>query len=69
MIMVNYFKDIFQSQQGDMSMVLRCIDSKITKSQNQTLIVDVRYEKVKTTTFSMHPDKSPRSDGFNPGLF
>lgn len=40
-----------------------------THEQNLELMQEVTYEEVKTALFSMHPEKSPGIDGFNPGFF
>lgn len=42
--------------------------SKITEQDNMGLISNVTKEEVKTAVYSMHPEKSPGLDDFNPNF-
>lgn len=64
-----YFSKLFTStsEGGDLSN-RECV-RQISDQNNAELIADVTEDEVKIAVFSMHPDKSPGPDGFNPAFF
>ncbi|XP_031091127.1 uncharacterized protein LOC115996126 [Ipomoea triloba] len=68
-LILNYFSCLFDTTPGDLTPVLNCIKPRITHSHNQLLLRPTNPEEVKRAVFSMHPDKSPGPDGFNPEFY
>lgn len=65
----NYFIDLFGSKGSECEAVLNFVKPKVTEAHNQALLLPFVAEEVKDALFSMHPDKSPGPDGFNPGFY
>ena len=42
---------------------------QVSDIDNENLIAPITHKEVKDAVFSMHPDKSPGPDGFNPAFF
>ncbi|KAJ8765399.1 hypothetical protein K2173_012096 [Erythroxylum novogranatense] len=68
-MILEYFQHLFTSSCGDTAPILNNVKRKVTSLQNEMLIAPYTTEEIKTAIFSMHPDKSPGPDGFNPGFF
>ncbi|KAJ8755052.1 hypothetical protein K2173_016557 [Erythroxylum novogranatense] len=68
-MLLTYYQQLFTSSYGDASPIIDNVDSKVTTSHNQLLLATYTEEEVRRVFFSMHPDKSPGPDGFNPGFF
>lgn len=51
-----------------MDPVLYCIEQRVSDEQNDRLLRKVNYEEVKAAVFSMHPEKYPGPDVFNPAF-
>ena len=69
LLIVDYFKDIFTSRGSDSAEILSIVNREITEEQNQYLPRPFEAKEVREAVFSMHPHKSPRSDGMNTGIF
>uniref|UniRef100_A0A803NWW7 Reverse transcriptase n=1 Tax=Cannabis sativa TaxID=3483 RepID=A0A803NWW7_CANSA len=68
-IITDYFKNLFTSDQPDISMELEDLfDRKIGEEENQSLTRIPSIEEIRDTVFSIHPLKSPGPDGL-PGRF
>lgn len=68
-LILNHFTNIFDANPGNSSPVLDCIPNLISQQQNAALLRTITHEEVRRAAFSMHPDKSPGPDGFNPGFY
>ena len=68
-IILNYFSDIFSSSVGDLSVLSHLVWPKVSVSQNAELLAPISESEVHSAVFAMHPDKSPRPDGYNPTFF
>lgn len=68
-LIVNYFSDLFIRQLIEINFVANCVATRITKVQNDMLITPFLPKEVKLAVFSMHKDKSPGEDGFNPCFY
>lgn len=68
-VITGYFSRLFttSSLNGDLSQ--RETVERVTNEENEALMADITAEEVKTTVFSMHPDKSPRPDGLHLAFF
>ena len=49
--------------------VIDAIESVITTDDNNFLTAPFQPQEFKDAMFSMHPNKCPGPDGFNPGFF
>lgn len=67
--MLNFYMDLFKSNQGDMAPVLECVQEGITQAQSLSLTRRVNKHEVQKALFEMHPDKSPGTDGMSPGFY
>src|SRR3954466_2340792 len=65
----NYFENLFQAGSGVYDPVLNLISPRIEENDNNKLIQPLTREEIHAALFSMHPDKSPGPDGFNPAFF
>ena len=68
-LIVDYFKDVFTSRGSDNAENLSNVNRKITEEHNQYLLRLFDVKEVREAVFSMHPNKSPRTDGMSPGFF
>lgn len=64
-----YFSELFKASSLDGKLSLREYVTQVSENENMGLISDITTEEVTEAVFSMHPDKSPRPDGFNPAFF
>ncbi|WCJ24384.1 hypothetical protein M5689_006348 [Euphorbia peplus] len=65
----NYFNDLFSSNGCDANSILNNISLKITSDHNNNLIAPFQADEIKAAIFSMHPDKSPGPERFNPCFY
>lgn len=68
-VIVDYYKNLFTAHGGDVTLVISCVDRIVTEQHNELLLAPYTAEEVRLALFSMHPEKSPRPDGFNPCFF
>lgn len=68
-VIVDYYKNLFTAHGGDVTPVISCVDRIVTEQHNELLLAPYTAEEVRLTLFSMHLEKSPRPDGFNPCFF
>lgn len=64
----NYFTKLFSPIVGDYEDVLSCISPSINEEDNRHLTEPFTTTEFKHAIFSMHLDKSPSFDGFNPSF-
>lgn len=64
-----YFAKLFESSNVDGNLSDRENVKHISDHENEDLIAPVHADEVKDAVFSMHPDRSPGPDGFNPAFF
>uniref|UniRef100_A0A803QQJ3 Reverse transcriptase domain-containing protein n=1 Tax=Cannabis sativa TaxID=3483 RepID=A0A803QQJ3_CANSA len=69
-IITDYFKNLFTSDQPDISMELEDLfDRKVGEEENQSLTGIPSIEEIRDTVFSIHPLKSPGPDGLPRSFF
>lgn len=68
-VITGYFSNLFKASNTNWSMVVRCIDCKVSDAQNEMLLSPVTEIEVKQALFHMNPDKSPGPDGMTPGFY
>jgi len=66
---VNYYDNLFKTQQGPFSVITDIVDKKVSDEINEDLKRPFTVEEIKHVVFSMHPDKAPGPNGLNPGFF
>lgn len=65
-----YFQDIFITRSSECSeMVAQAIETCISAETNEKLIAAPTASEIRTTLFSIHPDKAPGPDGFPASFF
>ena len=64
-----YFEELFLENHSDRVPVLAAIDSVVSVEDNDFLTAPFQVQEFKEAMYSMHPDKCPGPDGFNPGFF
>lgn len=62
-LIIDFYKNLFTSSQEYMDKIL------VYEDQNDFLLESYIREEVKDALFSMHPNKSPGSDGLNMRFF
>jgi hypothetical protein len=65
----NYFLELFQQQNNASAPVIDVIHHAIYANDNISLTAPFTKEEFRITMFSMHPDKCPGPDGYNPGFY
>jgi hypothetical protein len=65
----NYFADIFQPKHSHLAPVIETIRQTVTNEDNLLLTTPFTKEEFRKAVFSMHPDKCPGPDGYNPGFY
>lgn len=65
----NYFVDLFQKQNNNSAPVISVIRHSIYADDNDMLTAPFTKAEFRDALFSMHPDKCPGPDGFNPGFY
>lgn len=68
-VVVNYFQKSFIKQEVNVDVITQCIERRVLENQNELLCAPFSAKEVKSVAISMHRDKSPGEDGFNPGFF
>lgn len=61
-----YFENLFQSNGMQDDEILSTVRWKVMDEQNVSLILPFMMAEIVGAVKSMHPDKSPGPDGFNP---
>lgn len=67
--MIGYFTNLFTASNTDWGALVECVQEKLTREQNDSMLADIVTDDVKNTLFHMQPDKSPGPDGMNPGFY
>jgi len=65
----SYIHDLFQKQHSTSALVIDVIRTSGSNNDNAYLTQPFTKEEFKKAIFSMHPDKSPGPDGYNPGIY
>ena len=65
----DYFCNLYTPSDGDHSPIIATIPQCLSPQGNISLTTPFKEEEFRQAIFSMHPDKSPGSDGLNPGFF
>lgn len=66
---VEYYTALFwKTQELDLSLV-DGINGHVSLDQTMALCASITKEEVRAAIFSMHPDKAPGPDGYNPGFY
>jgi hypothetical protein len=65
----NYFSDIFTPKHSCLTPVIETIRHTIANDDNLLLTRPFTKEEFREAVFSMHPDKCPGPDGYNPGFY
>lgn len=68
-VIEEYFSQLFTSSNVDGKLSDREVVQQVSSTDNETLIAPITPKELKDAVFSMHPDKSPGPDGFNPTFF
>ncbi|KAL8120291.1 hypothetical protein AgCh_017451 [Apium graveolens] len=68
-VIEDYFSSLFTSVNSNGRLSEREEVGRISEIENDGLISAVTEEEVKSAVFSMHSEKSPGSDGFNPAFY
>ncbi|VFR03295.1 unnamed protein product [Cuscuta campestris] len=63
-----YFEELYHAQGNPGHIIQSLIPSLVSREDNAMLRQPYSYEEVRQAVFSMHPDKSPGGDGFNPAV-
>ncbi|CAK8568525.1 unnamed protein product [Lathyrus sativus] len=65
----DYFDNLFLAGQGVYEPVLELIQPTISADDNSKLLSPISKEELFNALSTMHPDKSPGPDGFNPAFY
>lgn len=65
-IVLQYFQELFATNIDHYDSVINAVDPCVSDSDNTELLTPFTVNEFKEAVFSMHQDKSPRPDGFNP---
>jgi len=65
----DYFETLFLESNSTHAPVVDIIEKVVSDEDNIMLTAPFQAEEFKEAVFSMHPDKCPGHDGFNPGSF
>jgi len=65
----SYFTNLFKKQHNISAPVIDVICTFVTGEDNISLTKPFTKEEFKVAMFSMHSDKCPWTDGFNPGFY
>lgn len=68
-VIENYFSNLFTASSTNGQLSQREEIKRVSEQENIDLVSTVTEEEVKHAVFSMHPDKSPGLDGFNPAFY
>jgi len=64
-----YFEELFLENDSDHAPMLAAIDNVVSVEDNDFLTAPFQVQEFKEAIYSMHPDKCPGPDGFNPEFF
>lgn len=67
--MMNYFMDLFKSNEGDSSVVFQMVENHVSNVQNELLLQPFTNKEINEALDGMQMDKSPALDGFNPTFY
>jgi hypothetical protein len=65
----HYFSDIFKQRHDIMAPVIEAIRHTVNVEDNHRRTSPFLKEEFREAVFSMHPDKCPGPDGYNPGFY
>ncbi|GAU48756.1 hypothetical protein TSUD_185510 [Trifolium subterraneum] len=68
-VATSYFDTLFKPRDGDHYPILNLIQPRVTDDDNLVLTAPITKVEIQQALFQMHPDKSPRPDGFNPAFY
>ncbi|XP_019159989.1 PREDICTED: uncharacterized protein LOC109156592 [Ipomoea nil] len=69
-VILDYYRGIFNSSSPTVNDdFFGSIQSRVTGTQNESLLRPFEESEVKSALFSMYPDKAPGPDGMNPGFY
>ncbi|XP_037491748.1 uncharacterized protein LOC119369495 [Jatropha curcas] len=68
-LLTDYFSGMFSSSPGITDSVVDVMPACITDEMNNELLAPYSDDEIKSTVFSMQPDKAPGLDGFNPAFY
>lgn len=68
-VIEKYFSELFTTSSANGQLSQREEIKRVSKQENADLVSPVTEEEVKHDVFSMHPDKSPGLDEFNPVFY
>lgn len=69
LIAKKYFLDLFQKKNSTASPIISVIRRTVSNDDNLLLTTSFTKEELWVAMFSMHPDKCPGLDGYNPGFY
>uniref|UniRef100_A0A803P267 Reverse transcriptase domain-containing protein n=1 Tax=Cannabis sativa TaxID=3483 RepID=A0A803P267_CANSA len=69
LVITDYFAQLFSSSSSITQPVVECVDRMVTPEMNETFLLTVTEDEVRTAIFGMHPDKSPGPDGLTPAFY
>lgn len=59
-VVVNYFEQIFKSEQWDFAEVIGAIIPRVTEGHTELLCAPFTVKEIRAVVFDMHPSKSPK---------
>jgi hypothetical protein len=65
----HYFSDVFRQRHDIMAPVIEAIRHTVNVEDNHRRTSPFLKEEFREAVFSMHPDKCPGPDGYNPGFY
>lgn len=69
-VITNYYQDLFTSSPTNrVAIVEKALSPIISPETNERLTAVPTPEEVRASMFSIHPDKTPGSDGFSASFF
>lgn len=68
-VMLDYFRNIFLSNGVEDTGFENHLSVKVSDDNNDLLMAPISSYEVRTSVFSMHPNKLPGPDGLNPTFF
>lgn len=68
-LILDYFSDLYSPSNIHSESILDDFPVLLGADSNETLLAPITLDEVKRAVFSMHLDKSPGPDGFNPCFF
>lgn len=68
-VVVQYFENLFQRENGLYDPILDLVDKRLTHGDNANLLKPFRMTEFKRALFQMHSNKAPEPDGLNPAFY